>query len=136
MTSKDTKLAPLERHGTGGHPERSAPQARATLIARMAATALAAGSVWVGDAGEGRAQSAPAAAITVGAVPNQAVRVLRDSYGRQVTLRGFNVSASSKLVESALLPFHSTDDAALSAQAMRDQTGANVVRFLITWEGV
>jgi hypothetical protein len=89
----------------------------------------------VGIAGDGRAQSV-AAAIIVGSVPNQATQVLRDGYGRQITLRGFNVSASSKLVESTLLPFHSTEDAALSAQAMRDQTGANVVRFLITWDGM
>jgi Cellulase (glycosyl hydrolase family 5) len=136
MTSKDSKPASVKPLRASGNAKHSAQRARAALITRMTATALAAGSVLVGVAGEGRAQSVAATAITVGTVPNQATRVLRDGYGRQMTLRGFNVSASNKLVESALLPFHSTDDAVLSAQAMRDQTGANVVRFLISWEGV
>ena len=59
-----------------------------------------------------------------------------DAYGREVTLRGFNVSGSTKLYESGLLPFHSTADAAASATAMRELTGANAIRFLISWEGV
>ncbi|MFB4304822.1 cellulase family glycosylhydrolase [Actinomadura sp. GTD37] len=63
-------------------------------------------------------------------------RVFRDAAGREITLRGFNVSGSTKLYENGLLPFRSTADAAKSAQAMRDLTGANAVRFLISWEGV
>jgi hypothetical protein len=62
--------------------------------------------------------------------------VFRDGGGREITLRGFNVAGSAKLYENGLLPFRSTADAATSAQAMRDLTGANAVRFLITWEGV
>jgi hypothetical protein len=59
-----------------------------------------------------------------------------DGYGRQVTLRGFNVSAESKLDENHLLPFASTTDARNSAIAMKRLTGANSIRFLITWAGV
>jgi hypothetical protein len=59
-----------------------------------------------------------------------------DQYGREVTLRGFNVSGSGKLHESGLLPFRSTADAATSAAAMRDLTGANTIRFTISWAGV
>ncbi|WP_394821695.1 cellulase family glycosylhydrolase [Pendulispora albinea] len=62
--------------------------------------------------------------------------VFRDAAGREIVLRGFNVAGSTKLYENGLLPFRSTADAAKSAQAMRDQTGANAVRFLISWEGV
>lgn len=68
--------------------------------------------------------------------PKQQNWVLRDGDGREVTLRGFNVSGSTKLYENGLLPFRSTADAARSAQAMRDLTGANAIRFLISWEGV
>ena len=74
--------------------------------------------------------------VTVAAAAGQAGWVLRDGHGREVTLRGFNVSGSTKLYETNLLPFRSTADAARSAQSMRDLTGANVIRFLISWEGV
>ncbi|WP_067685246.1 cellulase family glycosylhydrolase [Actinoplanes awajinensis] len=59
-----------------------------------------------------------------------------DPYGRELTFRGFNVSGSTKLHESSLLPFRTTADAATSATIMREQTGANAIRFLISWEGV
>lgn len=56
-----------------------------------------------------------------------------DGYGRQVVLRGFNVSGESKLAENNGLPFASVADAQKSAAAMRNLTGADSVRFLITW---
>ncbi|MGN9906563.1 cellulase family glycosylhydrolase [Phytohabitans sp. LJ34] len=62
--------------------------------------------------------------------------VFRDDRGREIVLRGFNVAGSAKLTENGLLPFRSRADAATSAQAMRDLTGANAIRFLISWEGV
>lgn len=70
------------------------------------------------------------------AVAAVATSGLIDQYGREVTLRGFNVSGSGKLHESGLLPFRSTADAGTSAAAMRDLTGANAIRFTISWEGV
>lgn len=74
--------------------------------------------------------------VTVSPAAGRPGWVLRDGHGREVTLRGFNVSGSTKLYENSLLPFRSTADAATSAQAMRDLTGANAIRFLISWEGV
>ncbi|TDC12238.1 endoglycosylceramidase [Actinomadura bangladeshensis] len=86
-------------------------------------------------AGAAAVTAAPAQADVV-VSPKQQDWVFRDDAGREITLRGFNVSGSTKLYENGLLPFRSPADAAKSAQAMRDLTGANAIRFLISWEGV
>jgi hypothetical protein len=56
-----------------------------------------------------------------------------DGYGREVVLRGFNVSGEAKLAENSGLPFASVADAQKSAAAMQHLTGANTIRFLLTW---
>jgi len=56
-----------------------------------------------------------------------------DRSGREVVLRGFNVSGEVKLAERGLLPFSDAADARRSALAMRDLAGANAVRFLLSW---
>ncbi|MEV7427431.1 cellulase family glycosylhydrolase [Streptomyces sp. NPDC091212] len=56
-----------------------------------------------------------------------------DGHGREVVLRGFNVSGETKLEENGGLPFASTADARTSAAALRSLTGGNAVRFLLSW---
>ncbi|MEU4243743.1 endoglycosylceramidase [Actinoplanes sp. NPDC026619] len=56
-----------------------------------------------------------------------------DSHGREVVLRGFNVSGEVKLAEKGGLPFAGPADARTSALAMRNLTNANTVRFLLSW---
>jgi len=57
-----------------------------------------------------------------------------DGHGREVVLRGFNVSGEVKLAEKGKLPFADAADARTSALAMRDLTNANTVRFLLSWD--
>ncbi|GAA4619862.1 cellulase family glycosylhydrolase [Actinoallomurus vinaceus] len=105
----------------------------AVRTGKVLAVALAtAAAVTVTGVSRADADTSPAVVVS----PAGENWVFRDGDGRQVTLRGFNVSGSAKLYENGLLPFRSTADAAKSAQAMRDLTGANAIRFLISWEGV
>ncbi|WP_277033573.1 cellulase family glycosylhydrolase [Actinacidiphila oryziradicis] len=56
-----------------------------------------------------------------------------DGRGREVVLRGFNVSGETKLEENSGLPFATTADAKKSATALRALGGGNSVRFLLSW---
>ncbi|MDH6213892.1 cellulase family glycosylhydrolase [Streptomyces pseudovenezuelae] len=56
-----------------------------------------------------------------------------DATGREVVLRGYNVSGETKLDEHSGLPFASVADAKKSATAVRALGGANAVRFLLSW---
>ncbi|MPY35036.1 cellulase family glycosylhydrolase [Streptomyces adustus] len=56
-----------------------------------------------------------------------------DSLGREVVLRGYNVSGETKLEENGGLPFASVADAKKSATALRALGGGNSVRFLLSW---
>ncbi|MET8246462.1 endoglycosylceramidase [Streptomyces sp. NPDC005202] len=56
-----------------------------------------------------------------------------DDLGREVVLRGYNVSGETKLEENGGLPFASVADAKKSATALRALGGGNVVRFLLSW---
>ncbi|MFC3572223.1 cellulase family glycosylhydrolase [Streptomyces yaanensis] len=56
-----------------------------------------------------------------------------DGLGREVVLRGYNVSGETKLEENGGLPFASVADAKKSATALRALGGGNTVRFLLSW---
>ncbi|MFF7640560.1 endoglycosylceramidase [Streptomyces canus] len=56
-----------------------------------------------------------------------------DGNGREVVLRGYNVSGETKLAENKGLPFASVADAKKSATALRALGGGNSVRFLLSW---
>ncbi|MFJ8463299.1 cellulase family glycosylhydrolase [Streptomyces swartbergensis] len=56
-----------------------------------------------------------------------------DASGREVVLRGYNVSGETKLAENGGLPFASVADARRSATALRALGGGNTVRFLLSW---
>lgn len=56
-----------------------------------------------------------------------------DGNGREVVLRGYNVSGETKLAENNGLPFASVADARKSATALRTLGGGNSVRFLLSW---
>ncbi|MDL5205563.1 cellulase family glycosylhydrolase [Streptomyces sp. ALI-76-A] len=56
-----------------------------------------------------------------------------DGHGREVVLRGYNVSGETKLAENKGLPFASLADAKKSATALRALGGGNSVRFLLSW---
>ncbi|KAA0941769.1 cellulase family glycosylhydrolase [Streptomyces apricus] len=56
-----------------------------------------------------------------------------DGLGREVVLRGYNVSGETKLAENRGLPFASAADARKSATALRALGGGNSVRFLLSW---
>ncbi|MEU3956080.1 endoglycosylceramidase, partial [Streptomyces achromogenes] len=56
-----------------------------------------------------------------------------DGQGREIVLRGYNVSGETKLAENGGLPFASVADARKSATALRALGGGNAVRFLLSW---
>ncbi|MDE1461113.1 cellulase family glycosylhydrolase [Spartinivicinus sp. A2-2] len=61
---------------------------------------------------------------------------LTDESGREAYWQGFNVSGSVKLAETGFKPFKNLADAQQTFQQIKQQTGANIVRFTLAWEGV
>ena len=62
-------------------------------------------------------------------------RVLRDRLGREVLLRGYNVTSRTLVTNGGLTPFADLEQARKLTDRLRKRTGANIARFLISWEG-
>ncbi|MFD9223116.1 endoglycosylceramidase [Streptomyces sp. NPDC060064] len=92
-----------------GAPSAAAPSAAAPLP----------GSLWFDE------QAAAAFTVDHGR--------FTDGLGREVVLRGYNVSGETKLEENGGLPFASVADAEKSATALRALGGGNSARFLLSW---
>ncbi|MEW1722433.1 cellulase family glycosylhydrolase [Streptomyces sp. NPDC093109] len=122
--------------GTAARPGAVSGARRRGVLLGAALVLLAAGAV-----GGPPAVAADSAAVAAplwfdGATADQvSVTGTRfaDGHGREVVLRGFNVSGETKLEEYGGLPFASTADARASAAALRSLTGGNAVRFLLSW---
>lgn len=69
-------------------------------------------------------------------VEPQEDKIFVDGLGREVILRGWNVSGSVKLKEKGFKPFFNVEDAQRSFDMMSKQVGSNFVRFTIGWEGI
>ncbi|WP_073585654.1 ricin-type beta-trefoil lectin domain protein [Vibrio quintilis] len=67
---------------------------------------------------------------------NHTDKAFFDAYGREVTMRGFNVSGEVKLAESGFKAFKNSADASKSLMLLRQKTGVNMIRYTIAWEGI
>src|SRR3954447_25383548 len=101
-------------------------RARFATVLVAAGALCALGGILLPQAEAGAASDAPL--ITV-----DGTRFV-DSHGREVVLRGFNVSGEVKLAEHGGLPFADVADARRSAEAVRSLPTANTIRFLLSWD--
>lgn len=63
-------------------------------------------------------------------------KVYVDGQGREVSLRGFNVSGKVKLAQYGFQPFANVNDASTSFATLKQQVGSNMVRYTVAWEGI
>ena len=84
------------------------------------------------------ANSASAKEISISSKSHgsQTDKVFVDGLGREVSLRGFNVSGEVKLAENGFQPFANVDDAKASFDLLGQKTGSNMVRYTVAWEGI
>ena len=101
---------------------------RSVIPSFLTISLVAALTCALGQAGPANAASSSAPLVTV-----DGTRFV-DAHGREVVLRGFNVSGEVKLAENGKLPFASVADATKSAKAMLALTNTNTVRFLLSWD--
>lgn len=59
-----------------------------------------------------------------------------DGLGREVLLRGWNISDAVKLKSMGLKPFKNVRGAKMTFRQLKERTGTNVIRYTILWEGV
>ncbi|MFF8726774.1 endoglycosylceramidase [Streptomyces sp. NPDC015171] len=111
------------------------PKIRTRLLAVLV---VLCGSLTVAGLPPATASTAPAPAVPDSLWFDGAPLTVRngrftDGQGREIVLRGYNVSGETKLAENGGLPFASAADARASATALRALGGGNAVRFLLSW---
>ncbi|WP_129305170.1 cellulase family glycosylhydrolase [Streptomyces sp. L2] len=116
------------------------PTVRARLLVALVALVVLCGFLTVAGAAPATAGIPPATATTPsgslwfdGAPLTVRDGHFTDGQGREIVLRGYNVSGETKLAENDGLPFASVADAEKSATALRALGGGNAVRFLLSW---
>ncbi|EPG74538.1 hypothetical protein LEP1GSC058_2632 [Leptospira fainei serovar Hurstbridge str. BUT 6] len=62
-------------------------------------------------------------------------KIFLDGLGREVYFRGFNISGNAKLVQHGFKPFQNEADAEIAFGRLGQTTGANMIRFIVAWEG-
>ena len=78
---------------------------------------------------------ATAFAQITNSVTNQGNYIFKDSFGREVFFRGWNVSGAVKLTSTGFKAFKNISDAKKSLKLLREKTGSNIIRYTIAWEG-
>ena len=58
-----------------------------------------------------------------------------DGLGREVYFRGWNFSGESKNPKTGFKPFATLEEAEAGLEVLKEYTGSNVIRFLVSWEG-
>lgn len=76
--------------------------------------------------------------ISTGGKSYQGTRdgIFVDGLGREAYFRGFNISGNVKLSEHQFRPFKDEAEAEIGFSRLAGTTGSNMIRFLISWEGV
>lgn len=83
-------------------------------------------------------QSPSAVSLSIASknIAGQNDKIFVDGLNREVSLRGFNVSGQVKLAQFGFQPFANAQDAQASFSALGKNTGSNMVRYTVAWEGI
>ncbi|WDE09132.1 ricin-type beta-trefoil lectin domain protein [Thalassomonas viridans] len=118
--------------------DRSNKSKRTALAGILLANIAFTGSAFSGQHNLDYAYSAAATEISISTKTynGQTDKVFKDALGRERSFRGFNVSGKVKLAQFGFQPFKNVEDARASLSLLGQQTGSNIVRYTLAWEGI